>query len=236
MMARRERRTRTIVVALGRQRPPARRREGRCLRAVRPYPLEPRAAGGAGPGGVADRRGPRQRAPDRRRPAAQRDGPLVLPPLPVGVLVAGTEGWIGYMIQQSLKNALDRFGVKRDVVTVVTQVVVDPDDPATRTTRSSPSVGPWTRSRPGPCRPTGARAGDAQRVASADRVADPDPDRGARPDPAAAGERDHRHRRGRRRVPGLHRSQAGHRGAGRRDRQGSGRAGPGRGHRCQRRS
>ena len=54
-----------------------------------------------------------------------------LPPLPVGVLVAGTEGWIGYMIQQSLRNALDRFGVKRDVVTVVTQVVVDPDDPAT---------------------------------------------------------------------------------------------------------
>jgi carbamate kinase len=57
---------------------------------------------------------------------------VVLPPLPVGVLVAGTEGWIGYMIQQSLKNALDRFGVKRDVVTIVTQVVVDPDDPATR--------------------------------------------------------------------------------------------------------
>ena len=53
-----------------------------------------------------------------------------LPPLPVGVLVAGTEGWIGYMIQQSLRNALDRFGVRREVVTVVTQVVVDRDDPA----------------------------------------------------------------------------------------------------------
>lgn len=55
----------------------------------------------------------------------------VLPPLPVGVLVASTEGWIGYMIQQSLRNALDRFGVKRDVATLVTQVVVDPDDPLT---------------------------------------------------------------------------------------------------------
>jgi carbamate kinase len=54
----------------------------------------------------------------------------VLPPLPVGVLVAGTEGWIGYMIQQSLRNALDRFGVRREVVTLVTQVVVDRDDPA----------------------------------------------------------------------------------------------------------
>ena len=53
-----------------------------------------------------------------------------LPPLPPGVLVAGTEGWIGYMIQQSLRNALDRFGVRREVVTLVTQVVVDRDDPA----------------------------------------------------------------------------------------------------------
>lgn len=55
-----------------------------------------------------------------------------LPPMPVGVLVAGTAGWIGYMIQQSLQNALDREGVRRDVVTVITQVVVDPDDAASR--------------------------------------------------------------------------------------------------------
>lgn len=55
----------------------------------------------------------------------------VMPPLPVGVLVAGTGGWIGYMIQQSLQNALDRFGVKRGVVSLITQVVVDPDDPTT---------------------------------------------------------------------------------------------------------
>ena len=66
---------------------------------------------------------------DLRRNEAVRDR---IPPLPVGVLVAGTGGWIGYMIQQSLQNALDRFGVKRDVVTVITQVVVDPEDPASR--------------------------------------------------------------------------------------------------------
>ncbi len=52
----------------------------------------------------------------------------LLPPLPLGVLVAGTEGWIGYMIQQSLQNALRVAGVDRQVVTVVTQVLVDPDD------------------------------------------------------------------------------------------------------------
>ena len=56
----------------------------------------------------------------------------LVPPLPLGVLVAGTEGWIGYMIQQSLQNALRRAGVQRQVVTVVTQVRVDPDDPSLR--------------------------------------------------------------------------------------------------------
>jgi carbamate kinase len=53
----------------------------------------------------------------------------IVPPLPLGVLVAATEGWIGYMIQQSLQNALHRGGVARQVVTMVTQVLVDPDDP-----------------------------------------------------------------------------------------------------------
>jgi carbamate kinase len=53
-----------------------------------------------------------------------------VPPLPLGVLVAATEGWIGYMLQQSLENALARAGVERQVVTVVTQVLVDPADPA----------------------------------------------------------------------------------------------------------
>jgi carbamate kinase len=53
----------------------------------------------------------------------------LVPPLPLGVLVAATEGWIGYMIQQSLQNALHRAGVRRQVVTLVTQVRVDPADP-----------------------------------------------------------------------------------------------------------
>jgi carbamate kinase len=52
------------------------------------------------------------------------------PPLPLGVLVAATAGWIGYMIQQSLENALRRLGSPRRVATVVTQVLVDPNDAA----------------------------------------------------------------------------------------------------------
>jgi carbamate kinase len=51
-------------------------------------------------------------------------------PLPLGVLVAGTAGWIGYMLQQSLENALRKAGSARDVVTVLTQVEVAADDPA----------------------------------------------------------------------------------------------------------
>ena len=53
-------------------------------------------------------------------------------PLPLGVLVAGTAGWIGYMLQQSLENALRKAGNSRDVVTVLTQVEVAADDPALR--------------------------------------------------------------------------------------------------------
>ncbi|HTR19521.1 MAG TPA: carbamate kinase [Gemmatimonadales bacterium] len=50
-------------------------------------------------------------------------------PLPLGVLVAGTAGWMGYMIQQSLQNALARAGVARQVVTLITQTRCDADDP-----------------------------------------------------------------------------------------------------------
>lgn len=53
-------------------------------------------------------------------------------PLPLGVLVAATAGWIGYMIQQSVENALVRAGDSRGVATVITQVEIDPADAALR--------------------------------------------------------------------------------------------------------
>jgi carbamate kinase len=53
-------------------------------------------------------------------------------PLPLGVLVGATAGWIGYMIQQSLENALRRSGNNRPVTTIITQVLVDPADRALR--------------------------------------------------------------------------------------------------------
>lgn len=53
-------------------------------------------------------------------------------PLPLGVLVAATAGWMGYMIQQSLQNALARAGVRRTVVTLITQTLCAADDPNLR--------------------------------------------------------------------------------------------------------
>jgi len=50
-------------------------------------------------------------------------------PLPLGVLVAATAGWIGYMLQQSLQNGLAQAGLDRPVVTVVTQTLIDGADP-----------------------------------------------------------------------------------------------------------
>jgi carbamate kinase len=52
--------------------------------------------------------------------------------LPLGVLVAATAGWMGYMIQQSLQNALTRAGVARTVVTVITQTLCNAADPDLR--------------------------------------------------------------------------------------------------------
>lgn len=53
-----------------------------------------------------------------------------IPALPLGVIVADTEGGMGYMIEQSLQNKLKKLGIEREVVTIVTQVIVDPHDPS----------------------------------------------------------------------------------------------------------
>jgi len=53
-----------------------------------------------------------------------------IPALPLGVIVADTEGGMGYMIEQSLQNKLHREGISRKVVTIVTQMIVDRNDPS----------------------------------------------------------------------------------------------------------
>ena len=53
-----------------------------------------------------------------------------VPPLPLGVLVANTQGAMGYMIQQSLQNALYSENSSREVVSFISQMKVDRNDPA----------------------------------------------------------------------------------------------------------
>jgi carbamate kinase len=54
----------------------------------------------------------------------------VTPPMPFDLCCAMSEGAIGYHIQQALSEALQRRNRHIPVVTVVTQVLVDPNDPA----------------------------------------------------------------------------------------------------------
>ena len=53
--------------------------------------------------------------------------------MPLSMCVAMSQGYIGYHLQQGLRRALRAQGMPWQVATVVTQVVVDPDDPAFQT-------------------------------------------------------------------------------------------------------
>jgi carbamate kinase len=58
--------------------------------------------------------------------ALQGDAYPAVRPYPLDLLGAETEGMIGYLLEQELNNALPHLGA----ATLLTQVVVDPDDPA----------------------------------------------------------------------------------------------------------
>jgi carbamate kinase len=53
-----------------------------------------------------------------------------VPKMPLDVLVAQTEGSLGYFLQQAMLNEMQRRGKSKYVMTVVSQVVVSPADPA----------------------------------------------------------------------------------------------------------
>ncbi|TVQ93080.1 MAG: carbamate kinase [Bacteroidetes bacterium] len=53
-----------------------------------------------------------------------------LPKQPIDFCVAETQGSIGFMIEQQMRNVLAEHGIERNIVTLVTQVVVDKNDPA----------------------------------------------------------------------------------------------------------
>jgi carbamate kinase len=61
--------------------------------------------------------------------------------LPLDVCVAMTQGEIGFILQNSLQTALHQRGIRRCVTTIITQVVVDKDDPAFQ--RPTKPIGPF---------------------------------------------------------------------------------------------
>jgi len=54
----------------------------------------------------------------------------LVPPVPLGVIVADLEGGMGYMIGQTMMNKLKEHRINRHVVTILTQVEVKKDDPS----------------------------------------------------------------------------------------------------------
>lgn len=52
--------------------------------------------------------------------------------IPLDVCGADSQGAIGYALQQTLQNELYRRGIKKPVATIITQVLVDKEDPAFR--------------------------------------------------------------------------------------------------------
>ena len=53
-----------------------------------------------------------------------------IPKMPIDICVADSQGGIGYMIERQMRNVLNDNNVQKNVVTLVTQVLVDREDPA----------------------------------------------------------------------------------------------------------
>ena len=64
-----------------------------------------------------------------------------VPPLPLDVCVAETQGSMGYILEKALSNELQRKGTERDLMSVLTQVEVDAEDPAFR--NPTKPIGPF---------------------------------------------------------------------------------------------
>jgi carbamate kinase len=65
----------------------------------------------------------------------------ITPAMPLGICVAESEGLIGYMIQQSLSNALKKEDIENPVIALITQVIVNENDPSL--TSPTKPIGPY---------------------------------------------------------------------------------------------
>jgi len=68
-------------------------------------------------------------------------GQAKVPPMPLHACGAETQGFLGYIIQQSLRDELAKLGAQRTVATIITQIIVDQSDPAFK--HPSKPIGPF---------------------------------------------------------------------------------------------
>ncbi len=52
--------------------------------------------------------------------------------MPIDICVADSQGGIGYMIERMFRNVLNKHGIDKNVISLITEVVVDINDPAFR--------------------------------------------------------------------------------------------------------
>jgi carbamate kinase len=64
-----------------------------------------------------------------------------IPEMPLDICVAYSQGFIGYIIEQQLKNVLNSLDMERDIITIATQVLVNKLDPAFK--NPTKPVGPF---------------------------------------------------------------------------------------------
>ena len=68
-----------------------------------------------------------------------------IPYMPFPECTAMSQGYIGYHLQKGLRDALEKEGIKKDVITIVTQVVVDKNDPSFK--NPTKPVGPFYKKK-----------------------------------------------------------------------------------------
>ncbi|MDD5362811.1 MAG: carbamate kinase [Ignavibacteria bacterium] len=71
----------------------------------------------------------------------QEEGSSKVPPMPLDVCVAETQGEIGYILQKAIQNAFEKHNIKKSTIAMLTQVLVDEKDPAFE--KPSKPVGPY---------------------------------------------------------------------------------------------
>ncbi len=64
-----------------------------------------------------------------------------IPEMPLDISVAYSQGFIGYMLEQQLRNVLMQNDMDRDIISIITQVLVNKDDPAFE--KPTKPIGPY---------------------------------------------------------------------------------------------